>query len=119
MILVILGIAAVIVASVLAYRTANDYDRNGIVWAILVLVVGFGIQIILPVCIVIIYAIYTVASGGEGAGIGAIGVGSSLILSVGCLILSVVAIMLILRHLSKVPEDKPFTAPPLPPDTFN
>ena len=119
MILGILGIAVIIIASVLAYRTAKDYERNGIMWAVIVLAVGFGIQIALPLLIGIIYVIYILASGGAAGEIPQISAGWSIIIGIVCLVLSIAAVMLILRHISSIPEDKLFTPPPSPPETFN
>ena len=111
----ILGIVVIIVSTVMAYRTARDYERNGAAWAAIVFVVGFGIQIILPFFAAIIAAVVMIAGGSTPMEMQAALDVPATIFGIVCIILSIVAVMLILRYLSKIPEDKPFTPPPTPP----
>ena len=111
----ILGLVIIVVATIYAYKTAKDYDRNAVLWAIITFSVGFGIQIIVPVIIGIIFAIFLTAGGTPPEQLEK-AVGSwAMIIGMVCLILSVVAVFIILRHLSKIPEEKLFTPPPQPP----
>lgn len=114
----ILGIVVIIVAAVLAYRTANQYERSGIAWAGIVLGVGFGIQIALPTLAITVVMIVMAVGGGNQLEILESVYWPATIIGYVCLFLSVVAVMLILKHLSKVPEDESFTAPPVPPESF-
>ena len=113
----ILGFAVLIIATVLAYRTAKDYDRNPVVWASITFGVGFGIQIILPFLLFILIAVVMIATGSAPTQVQQDI--PDLAITMGCLVLSVVAVFLILKHLSKIPEEKPFAAPPEPPTDFN
>ena len=53
----LLGFIAVIIATVYAYRTAKDYNRNAVAWAAAVFGVGFAIQLVIPFLFGIIYAV--------------------------------------------------------------
>ncbi len=114
----ILGIVVIIVATVMAYRTAKQYDRNAVAWAAIVLAVGFGIQLIIPLLLGVVIAVVMLVNGNTETEIQSAIALPSIIIGLVCIVLSVVAVMLILRYLSKIPEDKPFTQPPTPP-TFN
>ncbi|MEP6904318.1 MAG: hypothetical protein ABJA66_21555 [Actinomycetota bacterium] len=117
MLLLILGLAIIIVVTVFAYKTAKDYGRNAIGWALIAFAVGFGIQIILPIFIVIIIAVAMTVSGSRPEQIKEDI--PEITISLICLVLSVAAGMLILRYLSKIPEEQSFIPPPKPPENFN
>lgn len=113
----IIGLAFIIIVAVFAYKTAKDYGRSAIGWALIALAVGFGIQIILPIFIIIIV---TFAMLWRGAGREQILEDiPTITITVTCIVLSVIAGFLILRHLSKMPEEQSFILPPEPPETFN
>lgn len=115
----ILGIVVLIVAPILAYKTAKDYERNAALWALFTFAAGFGIQFVIPFFIGIILALVLTAGGTPPEQLPeAIG-GWATVIGIVFLFLSVVAVFLILRYLSKVPEEKSFTPPPQPPETFN
>lgn len=114
----ILGIVVIIVATVMAYRTARDYERNAAVWAAIVFAVGFGIQIILPFFVAIIAAVVMVAGGSTPMEMQAALDVPAMIFGIVCIILSVVAMLLILRYLAKLPEEN-FDIPPAPPSDFS
>jgi hypothetical protein len=116
MILLILGLALIIVLTVFAYKTAKDYDRNAVVWALITFAVGFGLQIVLPICIFVIIAIAVTVSGKRLEQVQ--NDIPEITITLICIGLSLAAGMLILRYLSKIPEDKPFDAPPAPPTDF-
>src|SRR5215213_6444779 len=117
MIILILGLALLIVLTVFAYKTAKDYDRNAIGWALFTFAVGFGFQIILPICIYIIIAVAVTVSGKRLEQVQ--DDIPDITISLVCVALSVAAGMLILRYLSKIPDEQPFDAPPAPPTDFN
>lgn len=114
----IIGLIILVVASIQAYKAAKGYRRNGVAWALITFGVGVGIQLIIPLIFGIIYGIVLAAGGmtspqqmQEAIMIPAV------IVSIVCIVLSVVAVFLILRYLSRVPENRPFTPPP-PPENF-
>lgn len=111
----ILGFVIIIVATIYAYKTAKDYGRNAVLWAIITFAAGFGIQIVIPIIIGIVLAIVLMAGGTQPEQLQE-AIGSwAIIIGVVCIILSVVAVFIILRYLSKIPEEKSFTHPPQPP----
>lgn len=113
----LLGFAALIVITVFAYKTAKDYERNAIGWALLTFGIGFVIQIILPVLIFVLIAVVMIAGGSSPAQ--AQQEIPDITITMICLVLSLLAGFLILRYLSKIPEDEPFVAPPAPPADFD
>lgn len=113
----IIGFVFIIVFTVFVYRTAKDYERNAIGWAAITFVAGIGIQIVLPIFLVIIIAV--IASIG-GSSIQQIQDDIPIVtITVVCIILSIVTGFLILRHTAQLPEEKSFDVPPAPPSDFN
>lgn len=115
----ILGIVVIIVAAVLAFRTAKQYGRKAGLWLALVLGVGFGIQMVVPFVIVIVVSVVMLMQGSTQQEIQVALEGWAIVINVVFIFLSVVAVMWILKYLSNVPEEAPFTAPPAPPESFN
>jgi hypothetical protein len=113
----IFGFAFIIIFTVFAYKTAKDYERNAVGWALITFGVGFAVQIVLPIFIVFVLAVILTVKGNSP---GQIQEDIPYItLTIAGIALSFVTGILILRHLSKIPEDKPFDAPPAPPTDFN
>ena len=115
----IIGLVFIVVMTIFAYRTAKDYERNAIGWGLLAFAVVFGIQIILPFFVGLIIVVGMLISGtpqshlqqkfDEDV--------PAVTISIVCMILSIVGGFLIIKYLAKVPEEKPFIAPP-PPDFY-
>ena len=113
----IIGFVFIIVFTIFAYKTAKDYERNAIGWALITFVVGIVVQIILPVFILIIIAVAATAGGSSPQKIqDDIPI---VTISIICKVLSVIAGFLIVRHIAKIPEEKTFDMPPAPPSDFN
>lgn len=115
MLINLFGFVLLILFTIFAYKTAKEYGRNAIGWSLITFFAGIGIQIILPIFVVII--IFIVASIGKTS---PQEIEDSIPIStitVVCIILSLVGGFLILQHLSKIPED--FDLPPAPPSDFN
>ncbi len=115
----ILGIVVLIVAPILAYKSAKDYDRNAALWALFTFAAGFGLQIVIPFIIGIIFSVVLMAGGTPAEQLPEAISGWATMIGIVFLFLSVAAVFMILRYLSKVPEEKSFTPPPQPPETFN
>jgi len=113
----IAGLALLIVVTVFAYKTAKDYGRNAVGWALITLAVGFCLQIILPIILVIVIGVAMLWSGSSPEQMQQ-EVPAFTVTVLG-IILSIAAGMLILRYLSKIPDEQPFDAPPAPPTDFN
>lgn len=115
----ILGIVVIIVATYQVYKAARDTGRNAVVWALITFAAGFGIQIVVPIIAVMILAVALMASGTSEAGLQEAASTPATIIGLVCLFLSFFAVWLILRQVSKIPEEKSFVAPPTPPTNFN
>ena len=113
----IIGFVFIIVFTIFAYKTAKDYERNAIGWALLTFAVGFFVQIILPAFIMILIAVAATIGGSSTQQIQ--DDIPMVTISIIFKLLSIVAGFLIVRHLAKIPEEKPFDMPPAPPSDFN
>ena len=114
----ILGLVAVIVATYHVYKTARDTERNAVGWAVATFVVGFGIQIILPIFIGFAIALVMTVSGSSVMEIQESVQGIATIIGIAGLLLSFLGIWLIMRRVSKIPENA-FAPPPPAPPTFD
>ena len=113
------GLIFVIVAPFLIYRTAKQNGRNAIFWALLSLAVGIGIQIVIPLIIGTVIAIVMFAQGSSESEIQKALETPAIIIGIVTLFLSVGGVLLIMRHVNKVPEQETFINPPAPPTDFN
>ncbi len=123
-----LGIAAFIgifVATYYAYKTAKDYDRNPILWAAIVFAVGFGFQIIIPLLAGVILGIYFIATGTPPEMLEQEIYSYAIVINIVCIILSIIGMVLVLKHLGTVPDDdvpvssSSQTSQPPPPPKFD
>lgn len=114
----IIALIAIVVFTIQVYKTASGTGRNAPLWAVLTAAVGFGLQIALPILIGIIMAVVYVASGTPPEEIESAITGPATIIGFVCLVLSIVAMVLIAKHVGKVPDDPSGSAKPPPPPTF-
>lgn len=114
----IIALIAIVVFTIQVYRTASGTGRNAALWAVLTAVVGVGLQIVLPILIGIVLAVYFVATGTPPENIESAITGPATIIGFICLALSIVGMVLIAKHVGKVPDDPIGTAKPPPPPTF-
>ena len=114
----IIAFIAVFVAAYFAYKTASGNGRNGPLWALATLGVGFGFQIIIPILIGIVLGIIYISMGTPVDKLQAQISGPATIIGFVMLFLSFIGIWLILRHVAKLPEDAPVERVP-PPPTFD
>ena len=113
----ILALVAIVVFTIQVYKAANGTGRNGALWALLTAAVGFGFQLVIPFVAGIVIAIVYLATGSTTETIESdINLPASLIGIFG-LFISIVGMVLISKHVSKVPDDAPMMAgaPPPPP----
>jgi len=115
----IFGLIFVIVAPFFIYRSAKQNERNAIFWAVLALVVGLGIQIVLPLLVGMIIAIVMFAQGSSEAEIQSAIEGPAIIIGIFSLVFSVVGVLWIMKHVNTIPEQESFISPPPPPNDFN
>jgi hypothetical protein len=112
----ILGLIFVIVAPIFIYRSAKQNGRNALGWTLAALAVGLGVQIVLPAITVIIIGIAMLVAGRPPNSIDQPMMTAANISALICLVLSVVGVLLMMRQVAKIPEEKPFAAPPSPPE---
>jgi len=112
----ILGLIAVFIATYYIYKTAKDTNRNAVGWALLTFTVGFGFQMIFPVIIGLVLTIVLTISGSSMTEIQIPVQTTTIIASVVGLIFSFIGIWLIMRRVSRIPEDEIFVDPPSPPN---
>lgn len=115
----ILGLIFIVIAAVFIYRFAKQNGRNAIVWALVALVVGFGVQIVIPIIIGIAIAVIMLSSGSTKRELEQVSMSYAYIINISFMILSVLALALIMRQVAKIPEEKSFAAPPSPPEKFD
>lgn len=114
----ILAFIAIFIFSYNAYKTAKGNGRNAIGWALTVFGVGFGLQVVVPFMIGIVIGIVMAFGGSSQTEIQEAIYGPALVLGIVSTILSIVAMVLILRHVGKIPEDDGGSMPP-PPSEFS
>lgn len=113
----VIGLVAVIVGAYFAYKTANDNGRSGPLWAFITIAIGLGFQLVIPVLIGMVIGIVYVASGTPVDELQDKITGPTLVIGIIAIVSSFVGIGLVLRHVSKLPEDDPAENLP-PPPTF-
>ena len=99
-----LGIAAIIICTVLAFKTARDYGRSGPLWALITFGIGAGIQWVLGFLIGLALGIVYLMSGTSPNEIQSKIAGPAYVIGFGTLILSVVVMLFILKYLGRVRE---------------
>ncbi|MEO6590448.1 MAG: hypothetical protein ABIP06_14210 [Pyrinomonadaceae bacterium] len=113
------GLIVIVVATIQAYKTAKSSGRNAVGWALITFALTFGIQLVVPFVFGVVFAVIMSASGSSLEEIQDAITIPSIIIGIVCLVLSVIAVSLIFKYLSKVPEEIFFTPPPSPPKTFD
>jgi len=114
----ILGLIAVFIATYFVYKSARDTGRNAVGWSLLTVLVGIGLQIVLPGIIFFIIAAAMAISGKPIRDVGDLPFGTTIIVSILGWAASIVGIWLILRRVSLIPDEETFDSPPQPP-TFD
>ncbi|MEP7211719.1 MAG: hypothetical protein ABI791_01500 [Acidobacteriota bacterium] len=116
----LIAFIAVFIVTYQVYKSAVSTERNPWFWAGLTLVTGFGLQVVLPMLFGIVLAVYYSVTGTpperlESEITGLIGV-----FGLVSLVLSIVGMVLIMKHVSKVKDDVPatYTQGPPPPPNF-
>lgn len=113
----IVGIVAIVVIAIQVYKSAAATERNAAAWTVVAVVVGIGIQFVIPTIVGVMIGAYLVATGTPVEEIqeyfalwGVIGVAG--------IVLSIVGMVLVAKHVSKVKEDDSNAGAPPPPPTF-
>ena len=112
----IIALIAVIIAAVFAYRTAPETGRSAPLWALATLGVGCGLQIVFPMIVGVILALIFLWSGSPIEQLKEKVEAPAGIIGFIFLFPSAIGIWLILRHVSKLPEERPIEQVPPPPN---
>ena len=100
MLLYLFGAAAIVVATIFISKTARENGRNGWVWALIAITVGFGCQIVLPIVGGIVIAIIYLLTGTPQFKLAQAIDGPETILFYACWLLSFVFLFLVLRFVA-------------------
>jgi len=114
----ILGLVAIIVIAIQVYKSASSTDRNPVGWTALALMIGIGIQFVLPVMIGLGYGIYLAATDSL-ADLQNTNFGWMSVIGVASIVLSIVGMWLVAKHVSKVKDDVESEPVPPPPPSFS
>jgi len=116
----LLGIIAIVVFTIQVYKTAKNTDRNAALWALLTVGIGVALQFIIPFFIGIVLVIYYMMTGTPADRLETEISGLAMVLNVVCIALSIVGMVLVMKHVSKVRDDPPMSAAsPPPPPSFS
>jgi hypothetical protein len=114
----ILGFVAIIVIAIQVYKSASSTDRNPVGWTALALMIGIGIQFVLPVMIGVGYGLYLAATNSlddiQYTNFGLMGV-----IGLVSTVLSIVGMWFVAKHVSKVKNDVEGEPVPPPPPSFS
>ena len=114
----ILSLIAVFIAAYFVYKSAKDTNRNAVGWSLLTVAVGIGLQIILPIILVMVIAVIMAVSGKPIRDADDLPFGTAMIATILGWAASIFGIWLIIRRVSLIPDEESFNAPPAPP-TFD
>lgn len=115
----VLGLIAIGIFSVQVYKTAQSTERSGGGWAVLTAGLGIFFQFVLPLILTVALLIFYMVTENDPVRYFEESSGILWIINVVSLILSVVAMAMVSKHVSKVIDIPVGTgAPPPPPPTF-
>jgi TRAP-type C4-dicarboxylate transport system permease small subunit len=117
-----LGIFAlifVIVSPIFIYRAAKQNNHNAIFWSLLALFLGVGVLIVIPALIGMVIAMVMFSQGASEADFEKAVEIPSVVIGYVALAISIGGILLINRHVNKIPEQPSASHPPSPPTHFD
>ena len=115
--LTIIALIAVVIFTVQVYKTAKGTGRNAPLWALLTAIVGFGLELVIPILLGVILAVVYLAMGTPPEELQTAILGPAAVIGIICLIAGIVGMVLIAKHVATVPDEPPLSvqAPPPPP----
>ena len=112
--LTILGLALVVISTLMIYRAAKRNGHNAGKWTVISAVVGVVLQLVIPIAVGSILAGVWMSSGKSMGQIREDILVPALIIGVSCLVLNIIVAALIMKKVSLVADENP-AAPPPPP----
>jgi purine-cytosine permease-like protein len=116
-----IGIAAfifVLVAPFYVYKNAKQNGHNTVLWTIISIVAGIGVQIVIPMIVGITIAIYWTLKGYSDDEIDIAIQGPGRIVGIVSMIASVAGVVFVMKKVNTIPEEAFLTVQPPPPPTF-
>ena len=115
MLLLLFGIAVTVIAAIFVNKTARENGRKAGLWTLLTVGLGIGLQIVAPFLIAVVLVLIFVMSGTRDAAALAQKTDTpTFYINIVCLILSLIAMFLVLRHVAKLLDDIDVNVPPPP-----
>lgn len=114
-VLTILGLAAVIVFAIQVYKTAVSTERNAVGWTVLTVLTGLGFQFVIPFIVGVAIGIYLVVTGTPAIDLEYSLFGIITVINILSIVLSIVGMSMIMKIVSRIPDDVSSNAPPPPP----
>jgi hypothetical protein len=105
-----IAIIFLIIATIFVYRTARDNGYNAILWAVITVITFLGVQLAVGFLIGIIFGLGMAAFGWSETSL----TNNAFVFNLIALAASIGSVMLILRHVNKIPDDEPANVPPPP-----
>lgn len=97
-------------------KTAKENGRNALVWTLICVAVGIGLQLVVPIVVGLVIAIVLIATGTPANKLQeSFSFTTSITLDLIFLVLSIAGMLLLLRHVANLPENEPDVEPPPPP----
>lgn len=116
----ILGIVAVVVLAIQIYKTAAGNGRNAPLWTFISVVIGIGLQFVVPMLAGIVLAVYLLITGTPQENLESAMFGMLTVISILGIVLSIAGMAVVAKYVARIKDDEPAASvpPPPPPPTF-
>ena len=110
-----LGIIVPIIVSWYVYKTAKENGRNGILWAFINFVAFFGAQLIFGLAVGVALGLGIALQGWDESVFEQVFQQWNILISLVGFAVGAICSWLIVRHVTRVPDEKFYPQPPAPP----
>lgn len=115
----VIGLAAIVVFAIQAYKTAVSTERNAALWTVVTVLTGFLFQNIIPFAVGFALGAYYVLTGGDLSMLDRDLGGYLTMIDILAVVLSIWGMGMVVKFISGVKDEKPGAhIPPPPPPTF-
>lgn len=115
----ILALIFVFIAGYFAYKSAKESGRNPVLWCVITILVGFGLQIIFPFLIGVVMMLVLVYTGNPIQDAQLEIMRWAFAITIFTLLSSVVGVMMTLKYAASMPKEVEANNQPLPPPPPN